>query len=82
MGIRKCPVCRIELKEIEKRGVLIDRCPKCLGIWLEKGELDKIVEKRKKFYERIYKEWPSPIPGAVAPGPLFDDELEAFIGED
>lgn len=40
----KCPICaEIELKIAERDGVEIDYCPKCQGVWLDKGELDKII---------------------------------------
>jgi len=41
----KCPVCNIELKMAERQGVEIDYCPQCRGVWLDRGELDKIIEK-------------------------------------
>jgi len=39
----QCPVCSEELKLAERQGVEIDYCPKCRGIWLDPGELDKII---------------------------------------
>lgn len=40
-----CPVCsNVELKLAERQGVEIDYCPKCRGVWLDRGELDKIIE--------------------------------------
>jgi len=41
----KCPVCSIELVISERQGVEIDYCPKCRGVWLDRGELDKIIER-------------------------------------
>lgn len=41
----KCPICEIELVMTDRQGVEIDYCPKCRGIWLDRGELDKIIEK-------------------------------------
>ena len=41
----KCPVCKdVTLLMAEKNGVEIDYCPECRGIWLDRGELDKIIE--------------------------------------
>ena len=40
-----CPICRIDLVMGDRQGVEIDYCPKCRGVWLDRGELDKIVEK-------------------------------------
>ncbi|MEW6501468.1 MAG: zf-TFIIB domain-containing protein [Thermodesulfobacteriota bacterium] len=40
----KCPVCtEVDLLLSERQGVEIDYCPKCRGVWLDRGELDKIV---------------------------------------
>ncbi len=41
----KCPVCSIELKMADRQGVEIDYCPQCRGVWLDRGELDKIIER-------------------------------------
>ena len=41
----KCPICEVDLQMTERQGVEIDYCPKCRGIWLDRGELDKIIEK-------------------------------------
>lgn len=41
----KCPVCsNVDLTMSERQGVEIDYCPKCRGVWLDRGELDKIIE--------------------------------------
>lgn len=41
----KCPIDGIELKIAERQGIEIDYCPECRGIWLDRGELDKIIER-------------------------------------
>ena len=41
----KCPVCKIDLVMSERSGVEIDYCPECRGVWLDRGELDKIIER-------------------------------------
>lgn len=40
-----CPVCNVGLVLSERQGIEIDYCPKCRGVWLDRGELDKIIEK-------------------------------------
>jgi Zn-finger nucleic acid-binding protein len=40
-----CPVCRTPLVAMERQGVEIDHCPNCRGVWLDRGELDKILER-------------------------------------
>jgi Zn-finger nucleic acid-binding protein len=40
-----CPTCKIALVMAERQGIEIDYCPTCRGIWLDRGELDKIIER-------------------------------------
>jgi hypothetical protein len=40
-----CPACRIDLVMSDRQGIEIDYCPKCRGVWLDRGELDKIIER-------------------------------------
>jgi Zn-finger nucleic acid-binding protein len=40
-----CPICNVALVMAERHGVEIDYCPKCRGIWLDRGELDKMIER-------------------------------------
>ncbi|MBC3807558.1 zf-TFIIB domain-containing protein [Undibacterium seohonense] len=42
----KCPVCEnSNLLMSERQGIEIDYCPQCRGVWLDRGELDKIIER-------------------------------------
>ncbi len=42
----KCPICTDEnLVMTDRQGIEIDYCPKCRGVWLDRGELDKIIER-------------------------------------
>jgi Zn-finger nucleic acid-binding protein len=44
--IMKCPVCEnTNLMMSERQGIEIDYCPQCRGVWLDRGELDKIIER-------------------------------------
>jgi uncharacterized protein len=44
-----CPVCNVALLLADRQGVEIDYCPKCRGIWLDRGELDKIIERSEQL---------------------------------
>lgn len=48
-----CPQCNIAMQEDTKAGVLIDRCPTCRGVWLDRGELDKILSRARE----VEREW-------------------------
>ena len=41
----QCPVCRVPLAMSDRQGIEIDYCPQCRGVWLDRGELDKIIER-------------------------------------
>ena len=40
-----CPIDGTQLTMSERQGIEIDYCPKCRGVWLDRGELDKIIER-------------------------------------
>jgi Zn-finger nucleic acid-binding protein len=50
----QCPVCDVTLQIAERQGIEIDYCPTCRGVWLDRGELDKIMERANSggFAER------------------------------
>jgi Zn-finger nucleic acid-binding protein len=44
----KCPVCDVTLSISSREGVEIDFCPQCRGVWLDRGELDKVIERASR----------------------------------
>lgn len=55
----KCPVCKdVTLLMSEKNGVEIDYCPECRGIWLDRGELDKIIDRARGARDDYYEDRP------------------------
>lgn len=45
----KCPVCKdTNLVMTERQSIEIDYCPECRGVWLDRGELDKIIERAER----------------------------------
>lgn len=47
----QCPTCKQALIKENIKKVEIDRCPSCSGIWLDKGELNKLVDKKDQMVE-------------------------------
>ena len=45
----KCPRCQTELMISDRQGIEIDFCQQCRGVWLDRGELDKIIERASRF---------------------------------
>ncbi|WP_293381978.1 zf-TFIIB domain-containing protein [Phenylobacterium sp. SCN 70-31] len=61
-----CPACRVDLVMADRQGIEIDYCPRCRGVWLDRGELDKIIE-RTAAYEAA-PQAPPPEPPLARPG--------------
>ena len=40
-----CPMCNVELKMADRQGVEVNYCPKCRGVWIDQGGLDKIIDR-------------------------------------
>ena len=63
----KCPQCmEITLVMAERQGVEIDYCPQCRGVWLDRGELDKLIE--RSTHQHIGTAAPAPAPTAAPQG--------------
>ena len=64
----KCPVCNVDLVMSERSGIEIDYCPQCRGVWLDRGELDKIIERN------VQSDFTSPSRPSTDPERPFRDE--------
>ncbi|MGV8841088.1 MAG: TFIIB-type zinc ribbon-containing protein [Bauldia sp.] len=62
-----CPVCRVTLTMAERQGIEIDYCPNCRGVWLDRGELDKIIERSAPATPQPQQ----PAPGFAQPPPAY-----------
>lgn len=64
----KCPVCKEpNLVISERKGIEIDYCPDCRGIWLDRGELDKILERSREDDSRSSSERERPTQPSYQP---------------
>ncbi|TYL45777.1 hypothetical protein FXB39_16725 [Nocardioides sp. BGMRC 2183] len=61
----RCPTDETTLVMSERNGIEIDYCPQCRGVWLDRGELDKIIERSAQLEQP---------PAAAAPPPQQDYE--------
>lgn len=52
----KCPNCNVDLVMSERQNVEIDYCPQCRGVWLDKGELDKIIDRNASYESPGYNQ--------------------------
>jgi len=59
----KCPVCTtVNLSMSDRQGVEIDYCPQCRGVWLDRGELDKLIERAQAAAPQAAVRAPAPPP--------------------
>lgn len=49
----KCPVCATDLRVTDRSGVEIDYCPQCRGVWLDRGELDKLIDRTGSLADNV-----------------------------
>ncbi|CAN7566051.1 zf-TFIIB domain-containing protein [Arthrobacter sp. LjRoot78] len=70
----KCPVDSIDLVMSERSGVEIDYCPQCRGVWLDRGELDKIIDRAAELAGPQTPAAPvaPPVAGLIPP-PLYNN---------
>ena len=58
----RCPLCNVPMREVSRRGVKIDVCPECRGVWLDAGELEKLLAGAESWEEEDFRErdreWP------------------------
>lgn len=52
----RCPACDSRLVELERSEVLIDACPECRGIWMDRGELDRILDRERRAIAAVADE--------------------------
>lgn len=67
--VLKCPLCKTEMQEISKYNVVVDVCPNCRGVWLDRGEMEKIIQylvkqdeenygdSKRKYHDKHYDEY-------------------------
>jgi uncharacterized protein len=63
-----CPSCSGLLVEIERSGVRIDACRDCRGVWLDRGELDRIIELERRAVDADEDDFVREMTGQVKPG--------------
>jgi uncharacterized protein len=50
----KCPKCGMDLAEIDYRGLKIDKCTSCQGVWLDSGELEQVAAMDKGAIDKFF----------------------------
>jgi uncharacterized protein len=75
-----CPTCKVDLKMADRQGVEIDYCPQCRGVWLDRGELDKIIERSAQTAGSV-RETPEPYRKDEYRQPNYGKKKKSFLGD-
>lgn len=79
-----CPKDNVPLNRIDRSGIELDWCPQCKGVWLDRGELDKIIEReatapsRERAYRKDYDDYDDRYRGRRKRDGFFDDVFDIF----
>ena len=68
---RACPNCQVALVITERSGIEIDSCPQCRGVWLDRGELDKVIEQVARLVPQQPQRQVAPMPQQMQPPPVY-----------
>ncbi len=82
----QCPVCKtVNLTMADRSGIEIDYCPQCRGVWLDRGELDKIIDRASPHAANSAAQ---PQPASTYPSAPYNSgghyrkkKREGFLGE-
>lgn len=76
-----CPNCKATLVMSERNGVEIDYCPECRGVWLDRGELDKIIERSNQFSQTTHQKSFTDNRYEDNPNKHYKKKRESFLGD-
>ena len=85
-----CPNCNETLIMTDRQGIEVDYCPKCRGVWLDRGELDKIIERSAAYgmgpsqpaQDDNYKNYPQQGQGGYYGDPRYKHKKKkGFLGD-
>lgn len=51
-----CPKCESEMRSYERNGVTVDQCTGCKGVFLDRGELERLIDAEGSHYEREFSQ--------------------------
>ena len=77
----KCPTDVTPLVMSERSGIEIDYCPTCRGVWLDRGELDKIIERSFQQAPPPQQQYQAPPPQQHYQKPYYKKKRESWLSE-
>jgi uncharacterized protein len=80
MSALQCPVCSSAFREVLREGILIDVCTQCRGVWLDRGELEKLLALSGRSEPEAYSA--PPVQAAPPPQPQQYREQPSYRRDD
>lgn len=82
-GVLTCPKCQGSMRQYERSGITVDQCTECRGIFLDRGELERLVEAEDQHYQAAAQQAPAAYPpssGYPPPDPYYG-QRGGFLGQ-
>lgn len=87
-----CPKCHADLRSYERNGITIDQCTGCRGVFLDRGELEHLLDAEAKFHAPVApavamqstqpaQQMRAPQPGYADPGYQYPRKKKSFLSE-
>jgi Zn-finger nucleic acid-binding protein len=77
-----CPKCSGAMRSFERNGVTIEQCNECRGVFLDRGELDKLIDAEQQYVQRNAPQQPQPQQqqqyGAPPAYPMYRDDDDYY----
>ncbi len=77
-----CPKCQSPMRSYERNGVTVDQCTGCRGVFLDRGELERLVDAESAYYERAGAPAPAASPPPPAPPPAAEPQRREYRERD
>jgi hypothetical protein len=79
MDVMTCPKCHGSMRQYERAGVTVDQCTECRGIFLDRGELERLLDAENAWHAAQPQRPPQPAPQrAPQPGPDRDYDSDEY----
>lgn len=78
MPLLRCPHCHAQMVQVTHHAVVIDVCPECKGVWLDRGELEHLLSSEREGFDQHHTNYtepadPEPVQHREDPESIFDD---------
>jgi hypothetical protein len=77
-----CPKCRGEMHSYERKGVTVEQCSDCRGLFLDRGELERLAAAEAQWFDRPQAAGPAQAHPAPSPGQVVTHRYKKYDDDD